>query len=182
VFRAAKICRCERPDEPPTRTNYGQDDPAADVVVRETVAVANEVSVSSAQIALAWLRARPSPIIPIVGAPKLTQLEDNLRSLSVVLSSEQLERCPSHASGANHRVAIRRRYPRPHRQGIVRGEARALQDRGAAHSTKLRPESVIRSRRAGNGGPAPKRPNIYGILTMTLTREIKKKEARCGSS
>lgn len=52
----------------PTRTNYGQDDPAADAVVRETVAVANEVGVSAAQIALAWLRARPSPIIPIVGA------------------------------------------------------------------------------------------------------------------
>jgi aryl-alcohol dehydrogenase-like predicted oxidoreductase len=76
----------------PTRTNYGQDDPAADAVVRETVAVANEVGVSAAQIALAWLRARPSPIIPIVGARKLTQLEDNLRSLNVVLSSEQLER------------------------------------------------------------------------------------------
>ena len=47
---------------------------------------------SAAQIALAWLRARPSPIIPIVGARKLTQLEDNLHSLNVVLSPEQLER------------------------------------------------------------------------------------------
>jgi aryl-alcohol dehydrogenase-like predicted oxidoreductase len=76
----------------PTRTDYGQADPAADAVVRETVAVANEVGVSAAQIALAWLRARPSPIVPIVGARKLTQLQDNLHSLNVVLSSEQLER------------------------------------------------------------------------------------------
>jgi aryl-alcohol dehydrogenase-like predicted oxidoreductase len=44
------------------------------------------------QIALAWLRVRPSPIILIVGARKLTQLEDNLRSLNVVLSSDQRER------------------------------------------------------------------------------------------
>jgi aryl-alcohol dehydrogenase-like predicted oxidoreductase len=76
----------------PTRTDYGQDEPAADAVVRETVAVANEAGVSAAQIALAWLRTRPTPVIPIIGARKLTQLKDNLRSLNVVLSSEQLER------------------------------------------------------------------------------------------
>jgi aryl-alcohol dehydrogenase-like predicted oxidoreductase len=75
-----------------TRPDFGQDDPAADAVVRETVAVANELGVSAAQIALAWLRTRPLPIIPIVGARKLTQLEDNLRSLNVALSSEQQER------------------------------------------------------------------------------------------
>jgi aryl-alcohol dehydrogenase-like predicted oxidoreductase len=76
----------------PARTNYGQDDRATDAVVREAVAVGNELGVSAAQIALAWLRTRPSQIIPIVGARKLTQLEDNLRSLNVVLSSDQRER------------------------------------------------------------------------------------------
>lgn len=76
----------------PERTNYGQDDRATDAVVREAVAVGNELGVSAAQIALAWLRTRPLQIIPIVGARKLTQLEDNLRSLNVVLSSDQRER------------------------------------------------------------------------------------------
>ncbi|MDB5042243.1 MAG: putative oxidoreductase, aryl-alcohol dehydrogenase like protein [Candidatus Eremiobacteraeota bacterium] len=71
---------------------FGDEDPAADAVVRETVAVASELGVSGAQVALAWLRTRPAAVIPIVGARKLTQFEDNLRSLTVVLSSEQRER------------------------------------------------------------------------------------------
>lgn len=84
----------------PMMKGFGADDPAsdavvreaADVVVRETVAVAKELGVSAAQVALAWLRTRPAAVIPIVGASKLTQFEDNLRSLNVMLSSEQRER------------------------------------------------------------------------------------------
>jgi aryl-alcohol dehydrogenase-like predicted oxidoreductase len=33
-----------------------------------------------AQVALAWLRYRPVPVIPIVGARRLSQLQDNLAS------------------------------------------------------------------------------------------------------
>jgi aryl-alcohol dehydrogenase-like predicted oxidoreductase len=76
----------------PMMKGFFGEDPAADAVVRETVAVANELGVSAAQVALAWLRTRPVAVIPIVGARKLTQFEDNLRSLNVVLSSEQRER------------------------------------------------------------------------------------------
>jgi aryl-alcohol dehydrogenase-like predicted oxidoreductase len=45
--------------------------------------------------ALAWLRSRPAAVIPIVGATKLTQFEDNLRSLDLTLSPEQRERLDS---------------------------------------------------------------------------------------
>jgi aryl-alcohol dehydrogenase-like predicted oxidoreductase len=65
---------------------------AVDAVVRETVALARELGVSAAQVALAWLRTRPAAVIPIIGARNLPQFEDNLRSLGVVLSSEQGER------------------------------------------------------------------------------------------
>jgi aryl-alcohol dehydrogenase-like predicted oxidoreductase len=61
-------------------------------IVREVVAVAKELGVSPAQVALAWLRTRPVPVIPIIGARKLTQFEDNLRSLEVKFSPEQLQR------------------------------------------------------------------------------------------
>ncbi len=61
-------------------------------VVREVVAVAKELGVSAAQVALAWLRTRPVPVIPIVGAKKLTQFEDNLRSVDLELSAEQVGR------------------------------------------------------------------------------------------
>ena len=43
-----------------------------------------------AQIALAWLRYRPVPVIPIIGARKLSQLQDNLASLELTLSADQL--------------------------------------------------------------------------------------------
>ena len=46
----------------------------------------------SRRVALAWLRYRPVPVIPIIGARKLAQIEDNIRSLDVKISSEQLQR------------------------------------------------------------------------------------------
>ncbi len=47
---------------------------------------------SSAQIALAWIRAQSSQMIPILGASKLEQLQDNLKCLEVSLSPEQLQK------------------------------------------------------------------------------------------
>jgi aryl-alcohol dehydrogenase-like predicted oxidoreductase len=76
----------------PMMKGFGTDDSSAETVVRETVAIANELGVPPAQVALAWLRTRGAAIIPIIGARKLAQFEDNLRSLNVVLSSVQRER------------------------------------------------------------------------------------------
>ncbi|HYY27900.1 MAG TPA: aldo/keto reductase [Chthoniobacterales bacterium] len=67
-------------------------DDASIRTVREVVAVAKEIEVSPAQVALAWLRYRPVPVVPIIGARKLSQLEDNLRSLDVDLSPDLLQR------------------------------------------------------------------------------------------
>jgi aryl-alcohol dehydrogenase-like predicted oxidoreductase len=44
-----------------------------------------------AQVALAWLRYRTVPVIPIIGARKVSQLQDNLASLDLELSAEQLK-------------------------------------------------------------------------------------------
>ena len=76
----------------PMMRGFGDGVGATDAVVRETVAVATELGVSAAVVALAWLRTRPGAVIPIVGARKLAQFEDNLRSLNVVLSTEQQDR------------------------------------------------------------------------------------------
>jgi aryl-alcohol dehydrogenase-like predicted oxidoreductase len=59
-------------------------------VVSAVISVAEEVGVSPAQIALAWLRHRSTPIIPIIGARKMHQLQDNIASLGVKLSADQL--------------------------------------------------------------------------------------------
>jgi aryl-alcohol dehydrogenase-like predicted oxidoreductase len=65
--------------------------------VREIVAIGKELGVPAAQVALAWLRYRSVPVIPIIGARKLAQIEDNIHSLDVPLSPEQLQRL-DHAS------------------------------------------------------------------------------------
>jgi aryl-alcohol dehydrogenase-like predicted oxidoreductase len=61
-------------------------------VVREVLAVAREGGHSPAQVALAWLRQRPEPVIPIIGARKLAQVKDNLACVRVKLAPTHLER------------------------------------------------------------------------------------------
>lgn len=71
---------------------FGSVEEATHATVREVVAVGKELGVSAAQVALAWLRYRSVPVIPIIGARKLSQLEDNIRSLDATLSPAQLHR------------------------------------------------------------------------------------------
>ena len=71
---------------------FGAVEESAHATVREIVAVGKDLGVSAAQVALAWLRYRPVPVIPIIGARKLSQIQDNIRSVDVKLSPEQLER------------------------------------------------------------------------------------------
>ncbi len=61
-------------------------------IAREIKVVAEATGKPTAQVALAWLRYRDNPIIPIIGTRKLTQLEDNLASLNVDLDAEHLKR------------------------------------------------------------------------------------------
>lgn len=63
----------------------------ADRVISTLRTVAEQVGRSMAQVALAWLRYRPVPVIPILGARKLTQLQDNMASLNLMLSPEQVK-------------------------------------------------------------------------------------------
>ena len=58
-------------------------------IVSALRSVSDETGRSLAQVALAWLRYREVPVIPIIGARKLAQVHDNLDSLSLTLSPEQ---------------------------------------------------------------------------------------------
>ena len=62
-----------------------------DRVVAAVKTVSDEIGRSMAQVALAWLRYRPVPVIPIIGARKLSQLQDNLASFDLTLSADQLK-------------------------------------------------------------------------------------------
>ena len=50
------------------------------------IAVAAELEVSPAAVAIAWVQARPGVTSTIIGARTMDQLEQNLRSLDVALS------------------------------------------------------------------------------------------------
>ena len=58
-------------------------------VARTVDAVADEIGCSAAQVALAWIRSRGYRFIPIVGARKVTQIQDSLGATEVRLNEEQ---------------------------------------------------------------------------------------------
>jgi aryl-alcohol dehydrogenase-like predicted oxidoreductase len=62
-----------------------------DRIVPAVKNVSDETGRSMAQVALAWLRYRSVPVIPIIGARRLSQLQDNLASFDVTLSADQLK-------------------------------------------------------------------------------------------
>lgn len=71
--------------------------PAAHLQLAETVAaVAREIGCAPAQVALSWVRqqsdARHAPVIPLLGATRTAQLQDNLDCLKVTLGAEHLAR------------------------------------------------------------------------------------------
>lgn len=52
--------------------------------------VSEETGRSMPQVALAWLRYRDIPVIPIIGARKLHQFEENMASMTLELTAEQV--------------------------------------------------------------------------------------------
>src|SRR5580765_1593407 len=61
-----------------------------DRVVAALRKIAEQTGRSAAQVALAWLRHREIPVIPIIGARRMEQLQDNLASLTLALSPDQV--------------------------------------------------------------------------------------------
>jgi len=60
-------------------------------IISAVKSVSEQTGRSMAQVALAWLRHQTVPVIPIMGARKVSQLQDNLASLDLELSAEQLK-------------------------------------------------------------------------------------------
>lgn len=58
-------------------------------IAKEVDKVAGEIGKSSSQVALSWLLNKG--VIPIIGARKVSHIEDNLQSVNVELSTEQIQ-------------------------------------------------------------------------------------------
>jgi aryl-alcohol dehydrogenase-like predicted oxidoreductase len=59
-------------------------------VIEAVARVASELGISSAQVALAWVRGRPAITSTLIGARTVEQLRSNLASLEVTLAPDQL--------------------------------------------------------------------------------------------
>jgi aryl-alcohol dehydrogenase-like predicted oxidoreductase len=67
-------------------------DPArTERIVAALKSVSAQVEASPAQVALAWLRYRPQPVIPIIGARKFAQFQDNMASADLQLGPDHLK-------------------------------------------------------------------------------------------
>ena len=70
----------------------GRTSPRALAIAREVDAVADEIGATSAQVATAWVMANGYGYIPIVGARKVTQIEDTMKAASIALSESHMAR------------------------------------------------------------------------------------------
>src|SRR5580700_11024370 len=67
------------------------DEKRAAPIISALKSVSQQTGRSMPQVALAWLRHRTVPVIPLIGARKVSQLQDNLASLDLELSADQLK-------------------------------------------------------------------------------------------
>ena len=81
-----------RLDDEQLRNNALQVNERAKAIAAEVTAIADKIGRSAAQVALAWLRNSTPPVIPILGARKMIQLQENLASIEVTLNADQLAR------------------------------------------------------------------------------------------
>ncbi|MCM1965904.1 aldo/keto reductase [Streptomyces sp. G1] len=72
-----------------TRARPGGPTEAELVVIDAVNAIAEEIGVTSAQVALAWLQGRPGVTSTVIGSRRIDQLETNLGALEVTLDDAQ---------------------------------------------------------------------------------------------
>lgn len=89
---SGKYTRGEPTDSKRAAMNQGRLTERNLRIARAVDAIADELGVSSAQVATAWVRQRGANIIPIVGARKTSQVTDLIASLQVTLAPEHLSK------------------------------------------------------------------------------------------
>ncbi|MEO1037314.1 MAG: aldo/keto reductase [Pseudomonadota bacterium] len=70
----------------------GRDSEASLAVAREVDNIADDLGVSSTQVAIAWVLAQGYRLFPIAGARKVTQIEDTMAATDVTLPSDAMAR------------------------------------------------------------------------------------------
>jgi aryl-alcohol dehydrogenase-like predicted oxidoreductase len=94
-FLSGKYKRADPAPDGARRTSFGFppiDEERGFDAVEALDEIASARGVSTAQVALAWLLARPGVTSVIIGANKMSQLEDNLKASDIELSVEEVEK------------------------------------------------------------------------------------------
>lgn len=60
-------------------------------VTKEVIAIAEKLGVEPSHVALKWTMQQPLSVIPIVGATKLSQLEQNLKTVDITIPEEDMQ-------------------------------------------------------------------------------------------
>jgi len=60
-------------------------------ITKEVITIAEKLGVAAGHVALKWTMQQPLSVIPIVGATKLEQLEQNLQAIDVVIPEEDMK-------------------------------------------------------------------------------------------
>jgi len=74
-----------------TKMLYDAHEAADTKVIERVDAIAKKREVSNAQVALAWLLAKPQVVSPIIGATKMQHLDDAIASLKLKLTPEEMK-------------------------------------------------------------------------------------------
>jgi aryl-alcohol dehydrogenase-like predicted oxidoreductase len=61
-------------------------------ITKTVVSIADELGVSASHVALQWTMSQGFSCIPIVGATKVSQLQENLKTIDVTLTTEHLQK------------------------------------------------------------------------------------------
>lgn len=72
------------------KSKYGATENTDRLVVERVAEIAEKQGVTRSQIALAWLLQKEPVVAPIIGATKISHLEDSVGALSVRLSTEEI--------------------------------------------------------------------------------------------
>ncbi len=72
------------------KTLYDQDEQNNAQIAERLAGVADELNVSRAQVALAWLMSKPGVVAPIIGASRQEQLDDLLNAVDLTLTDQQI--------------------------------------------------------------------------------------------
>jgi aryl-alcohol dehydrogenase-like predicted oxidoreductase len=112
--------------------------PKTNGIAREVIEVAEAIDASPAQVAIAWARAQPWHLIPIIGARTEEQFRENLGALDIELSTEHVDRL---SDASDFDVGFPRDFLEDdHVRGLIFGDTFDLIDDHRAAASNLRSE------------------------------------------